>query len=165
MTKPEPASKPKSASGSKRQPRLQDVQRLESEVADLKAEVAAATALMQEVKNGLSQNPFSGMTFEDVFVGMMYAMVASSPNVNLKPKAIFQRGQTLLESFRVWRGEVPPPWEERARLKRQEREDYIAAEKKRELRIKEKREGIETPAAGPNIQILDGSAPSLIPSE
>ncbi len=165
-TKGDASPAPKSKSGDKRQPRLQDVQRLEEKVAALEAEVRVAREAMNAAVEKMGQNPFLGLTFDDVFAGVMYAMSAANTSVKLGAKAIHQRGQTLLKAFRVFRGDEEGEWVTEARERRRAEAELKAAQGARETRIKEKREGIEpVEREGPSIQILGGTAAPLIPTE
>lgn len=80
-----------STSGSRRQPRLQDVQRLEKEVSDVKEKLALAVgrveALEAAIESGLTDSQFADFAM----------LLAAVSGANLKPSVLLQRTKAIMQ--------------------------------------------------------------------
>lgn len=136
-------------SGDKRQPRLQDVTRLEKEVAGLREELAEMRGTLGAYSEAAASNPFRGMTITDVERMLILVNVASqNPGHGVSNKAIFDRIQAM-ESMSKWlSGEEDAPWvveakERQAEIRRKNAARALAEKQREENRAKP---GISTAA-------------------
>lgn len=74
-------------SGDRRQPRLQDIERLESKVEQLTGKVEAYDALLASK----GSSPFDGMTFDQVCAGFAYAIAVLQPGAQTLDYLVGQR--------------------------------------------------------------------------
>lgn len=141
--------------GSKRA-MLRDVERLESQVAELRKEVAGLVAICDEAISAANRNPFSNVTPEDLMF-LVTGAVHAAGSLQGVPKLIHGRGKAMVEAFKVWRGEIEAPWEVEQARKRAERDAQRA-----------EMEGVEritVPRSDERYEFSGITPPPLIPSD
>lgn len=92
------SDKPAAKSGERRQPRLMDVQRLQSTVDELTGKVKVLEAMVAAQADSLAKSPFAELTFEQICTGIAYGIAVLQPGGSVLD---YQVGQRMKRSIRA----------------------------------------------------------------
>ena len=146
MTNPK---KPAAKSGDRRQPRLQDIERLESKVEQLTGQVEVLQAMVTAQAESASKSPCAGLDFDQAVAGLAFAAVSLTPGGVLD----YQVAQRIKHAMRGFKAVLTG-------------DDSLLQDKpkKRTRPTADARVTNVTPRQEPAISVSGGSAPSRNPN-